>query len=158
MVKSGEGNGLEELLGMLFSILQGAFQENSFGDFVHTLHIQVDVYLKSIFTSSGVESQDSALMNDTIDVSRKQINKTPQKTPLCWRELDTEPVTVRDEGLYWHGDWPFSITVCSHLTAVEQSRKAGMHCVLVLIISNGQKMKMFYFLSFIAFQNYKNRH
>lgn len=92
-------NGLDELLGMQLSLLQGAFQENSFGDFSHTLHIQPDVYFKSIFFSSGAESWDSALMNDSIDVRRKQINKIPQKTLLCWPELDTEPVP--DEGLYW---------------------------------------------------------
>lgn len=65
---------------MYFSLLQGVLQENSFGDSVHTLHIQPDVYFKSIYISTGVESSDSALMPDTIDVKRKQINKMPQKT------------------------------------------------------------------------------
>lgn len=75
-------NGLDELLGMQSFLLQGAFQGNSFEDFIHTLHIQPDVYFKSMFTFSGAESWDSALINDTIDVRRKQINNVTRKTPL----------------------------------------------------------------------------
>lgn len=46
-------NGLEELLRMEFSLLQGVFQEKYFGDFMLTLLIQPYMHLKSMFISSG---------------------------------------------------------------------------------------------------------
>lgn len=76
-----------------------------------------------------------------------------QKTPLFLPELNTEPIIVRDEQLYWQRILVSGI-LRSRPTAVGQLRKAGLHSVLVLI-SDGQKMKIFCLFSSLPFKNYK---